>query len=98
MNAKGIAKAHDEILVVLQKYKLSTRELILLMGNVLYSIGASIAGYKGTAPSGANLAKLYYQNAKNPGLAMMSQGELMTTWYDDLPYAEEITTTEPEEK
>lgn len=97
MNVKAIGKAHDEILVVLQKHKFSTRELIILMSNVLFSIGASIAGYKAKAPSGDVLRKLYYQNPKNPGLALMCQGEVMSTWYEDLPYAEELTP-EPEKQ
>lgn len=78
-----IAQAHQEILDVINKYNLSVGEITILYGNLGYTLGASIGGYKEKGPSIEELKKLYYTN---PGLAvaMMLNGITVTTWYEDI--------------
>jgi hypothetical protein len=78
------SKALDEIILILQKYKLRVQDLVLLYGNLGYSIGASIEGLKNTeGPSIDELQKNFYEKP-TVGIAMMLQGMLTTTWYDDV--------------
>jgi hypothetical protein len=66
-------KALEELLGTFQKYKLNQLELVLVCSNLLYSVGASIEGYKGVAPSPTETLKLYYANPQKVGIAMMAQ-------------------------
>lgn len=77
------SKALDDILIVLKEAKLRTQDLILLYGNLGYSIGASIDGLTGSpGPSVEELQKMYYEKP-SIGVAMMLQGILTTSWHDD---------------
>lgn len=78
------SQALNEILEILNKYKLRTQDLILLYGNLGYSIGASIEGMKNSVgPTVEELQKSYYEKP-TVGIAMMLQGLLTTTWQDDI--------------
>lgn len=77
------SKALGDILEVLKAAKLRTQDLILLYGNLGYSIGASIEGLTGSpGPTADELQKTYYEKP-TIGVAMMLQGILTTSWYDD---------------
>lgn len=78
------SEALNEIILTLKKYKLRVQDLILLYGNLGYSIGASIEGLDNTqGPTIDELQKKYYEKP-TVGIAMMLQGMLTTTWYDDV--------------
>jgi len=68
---------------VFQENKPTVGEIIIAMGNLLYTLGASIEGYGEKGPGFEELKKLYYMNPSKIGLAMMMQGLTMTTWYED---------------
>jgi hypothetical protein len=83
------SKALNDILLILKEAKLRTPDLILLYGNLGYSIGASIEGIEpGQGPILQELEKRYYEKP-TVGVAMMLQGMLTTTWHDDLNKNEE---------
>lgn len=83
------AEALNKILVILKEAKLREKDLVLLYGNLGYSIGASIHGVKqGEGPTLDELQKSYYEKP-TIGVAMMLQGILTTTWYDNLNENEE---------
>lgn len=73
--------ALDEVLSVLKKHNLRIQELVLLYGNLGYSIGASIEGLS----EGLTLDELQKKYYENPtvGVTLMLQGILTTTWKDD---------------
>ena len=76
--------ALSEIILTLKKHKLRVQDLILLYGNLGYSIGASIEGIDNTqGPSLDELQKRYYEKP-TVGIALMLQGMLTTSWYDDV--------------
>ena len=74
---------YTELVEIFQKHKPTVGEIIIAMGNLLYSLGASIEKYGEKGPSFEELKKLYYMNPGKVGLAMMMQGLTMTTWYED---------------
>lgn len=78
---KKASEALDEVLAVLKKHKLRIQDLILLYGNLGYSIGASIEGLK-EGPSLEELQKLYYEKP-SIGISLMLQGMLTTSWAED---------------
>lgn len=78
------SNALSEIIEVLKKYRLREQDLVLLYGNLGYSIGASIAGVDpANGPTVDELQKAYYVKP-TLGTAMMLQGILVTTWYSDI--------------
>lgn len=77
---ENTSKALDEVLEVLQKYNLTAQSLVILYGNLGYSLGASIDGYQGgEGPSYEELEKKYYSEP-TIGTSMMLQGLLVTSW------------------
>lgn len=79
------SKALSDILLILKNAKLRTQDLVLLYGNLGYSIGASIEGYDPGAagPTLDELQKSYYEKP-TVGVSLMLQGILTTTWHEDL--------------
>lgn len=83
-NEKKVSKCHDDLIKVFQKHGLTVPEIVIVYGNLGYTLGASIEGYKGTGPSQDEVIKKYYQNTDNIGNALMAQGAIITTWYTTL--------------
>jgi hypothetical protein len=79
--ADKASSALDEVLEVLRKHKLRVQDLILLYGNLGYSLGASIEGLT-EGLTVEELQKKYYENP-TVGVTLMLQGLLTTTWKDD---------------
>lgn len=75
--------ALDQILQILDKHKLRVQDLVLVYGNLGYSIGASIENLVESGPSLEELQKRYYEKP-TIGIAMMLQGMLTTTWGDSI--------------
>jgi len=82
-----VSEAHEKIVDMLKEKKLTVGELLVLYGNLGYTLGASIAGYKEKGPSPEELEKLYYTGSsdrkKHLGVALMLQGMTVTSWYED---------------
>jgi len=73
---------YEELVEVFQKHRPTVGEIIVAMGNLCYTLGASIGKFK-KGPSFEEAKKLYYMDPKRVDLAMMMQGFTMTTWYGD---------------
>lgn len=78
-----VSKVHAELIKVFQKYSLNVGELLLVYGNLGYTLGASVDGHQGTGPSIQELKEAYYTQP-TVGVALMLQGIEVTTWHDDL--------------
>ena len=76
-------KCLDELLSIFQKYKLTTGEIVIIAGNLLYALGASIGNYKKDGPSIKELEKMYYTSPKL-STALMINGIQITLWHDDI--------------
>ena len=88
-DTENTSKALDEILGVLNKHNLKAKDLVLLYGNLGYSLGASVDGYEGgEGPTYEELEQKYYTKP-TVGTALMLQGMLVTTWYDEVEQDDE---------
>lgn len=67
---------------------MNTGEIIIALGNLEYTLGASIDGYKGKGPGIEKLKELYY-SSPSVGVAMMLNGITVTSWYEGLKQKEE---------
>lgn len=76
-------KVYEDLVKVLQKGRPTTGELIILLGNLLYTCGASIGKWPEKGPSFDELQRLYYSEPGRLDLAMMLQGLAMTQWYEE---------------
>jgi len=56
---------------------LTTATLVIVLSNLLYSVGASMEGFDGEGPSVDETLKGHYANPSNIGYALMAQGLLM---------------------
>lgn len=80
---KRCTKVYERLVDVFQEERPTVGETIIALGNLMYSLGASIGGYKDKGPGHEELSKMYYE--KNPptvDVALMLQGLQTTTWYD----------------
>jgi len=83
--AKLINALHDNPLTV--------EDLILVLSNLIYAVGASIEGYKDKTPPASEVMKEYYAKPGRIGFAMMAQGLLMNQkWPEDLKEVSEEKT------
>lgn len=63
---------------------LTTEEIVVAYGNLGYALGASVHGIsEGKGPSPEELRKLYY-TTPTIGVALMSQGMEITSWFKQL--------------
>mgnify|MGYP001403697655 CR=1 FL=1 len=60
----------------------TVNEILVIYGNLGYSLGAAIEGYKDKGPSIKELQEKYYKNP-TVGAALMLQGVEVTGWYKD---------------
>ena len=63
--------------------KATQQEILIALANLIYSIGASIDGYKGKGPPLEELKKMYYANP-TVGISLMLQSMLMSVWAEDI--------------
>jgi len=73
---------YEKLVNIFKDQKLTTGEILIAYGNLGYTLGASIAGYKGTGPSIEELKKSYYENP-TVGVALMLAAFEITNWYED---------------
>ena len=75
-------KIYEELVTIFQKYKPTIGEVLISYGNLGYTLGASIDGYKDKGPSLEELSKLYYSNP-TIGISLMLSGLTTTSWYEE---------------
>lgn len=80
---KKCTDLYEELVKVFQQYKPTVGEILIAYGNLGYALGASIGGHKEKGPSIEYLKELYYSEPGRLDVALMLQGLLVTTWYDD---------------
>lgn len=66
-----------------QGANLRTQDLVVVWGNLGYSLGASIEGFTESGPSLEELQQAYHQNP-TIGIAMMLQGMMATLWSNQM--------------
>ena len=72
-----------ELVEVFQKHKPTVGEIILALGNLCYTLGASIGKHSQPGPSVAEIQKLYYEHPERIDIALMAQGTLLSSWFGD---------------
>jgi hypothetical protein len=82
-NPERCTELYKEALEVFKKYKPTIGEILIAYGNLGYALGASIGNYKKKGPSIEELEKLYYSEPHRLDVALMLQGMLVTTWFDE---------------
>lgn len=88
----------QELIGVLQKYNLRVQDLTVVYGNLGYAIGASVEGHKdGEGPTLEELQQQYY-TSPTLGCALMLQGMLVTSWYDQVSNGLTLENTESDKE
>ena len=78
-------RALDKMIQALQAERLTTEELLAVLSHLIFTVGASIEGYKGTTPPPSEIRKLHLANPEKLGLALMQQGlEMRFIWTEGL--------------
>ena len=72
----------DDLIRVFQQHRPTVGELLVVYGNLGYSLGAGVEGYESTGPDIKELQQKYYSNP-TVGVALMLQGIEVTNWYQD---------------
>lgn len=75
----------EKILEVFKQKKLRTQDIILVLGNLSYSIGAALEGHEPgfTGPTIDELNQKYYTEP-TVGVALMLQGLITVSWHDQI--------------
>ena len=69
---------------IVNDQSISVHEMLHVIGNVCYSIGASLNGYKGRGPNVEQLKQEYINDPENLGTALMLNGLTIQTWTQDI--------------
>ena len=75
-----VDQAYQKLVQIFVEEKLTAGEIIIALGNLTYTLGASMEGYKDKGPSLEKLKEMYYTNP-TLGVAMMLSGITQTSWY-----------------
>ena len=78
------ARILEKLLADFNQEQLTDKEIVLVLSNTMYSLGAYIEGYKNKGPTLKVLEKQYYTQP-TAGNGLMLQGLLMSTWLDTMP-------------
>lgn len=82
LDPEKCSNLHSELIKVFQKNKPTISEILIVYGNLGYSLGASIGGYTEQGPGPEELKKIYYSEPKRIDVALMLQGLMITEWLD----------------
>ena len=75
-----------------QKTPLVSSEMVDVISNLLYSLGACLCGFKDKGPGPEEAMKLYYENPRDLGHAFMAQSfQMNASWHETL---EQLETTD----
>ena len=85
---------YDELVNIFKCYKPTVGEILIAYGNLGYTLGASIEGFKETGPALDKLKEMYY---KSPtlGVAMMLQAVEVLSWFEQYQKAQAGQKEEP---
>ena len=86
---------YEDLVKVYQKHKPTVGSILINYGNLGYTLGASIQGYKDEGPSVEELNKMYYSNP-SLGIALMLQGVTIVSWFSS--WEEQQVKKETKEK
>lgn len=81
-NPQRADKLLTDLVKAFQKHKPTVGEILLVYGNLGYTLGASIGRFEDKGPSAEELQKLYYSNP-TIDIALMINGLHVMTWYED---------------
>ena len=81
-NPERCGVLYKELVKTFQDHKPTVGEIIVALGNLCYTLGASIGKFE-VGPSYEELKKLYYTDPKRLDLALMMQGFIFSSWYGD---------------
>ena len=76
-------EAFGELVDVFQRHRLTVAEILIVLGNLSYTLGASMEGFKEKGPSMEELQKMYYLSP-TPGIALMINGVTVCLYFSDL--------------
>lgn len=82
------SEMYEELVEVFKKYHPTVGEILIAYGNLGYTLGASIGGYKDKGPGPEELQTLYYTMQQEPlskqiSFALMGTGFQVLEWYDE---------------
>ncbi len=83
VSVNKVQKTYDALVKIFQKNKLSVKEILIVLGNLTYTLGASIGEYKDKGP-GINTLQELYLKKPTIDVAMMISGLQFQHWVLDL--------------
>jgi len=72
----------SKLIEAFEEHKPTVGEILVIYGNLGYTLGASIEGHGNTGPNVQELKKQYYTDP-TVGTALMLQGIEVTNWFQD---------------
>ena len=76
------SKLLEQLVDAFTEVKPTVGEILVIYGNLGYTLGASIEGHKGSGPNIKEVKKRYYSEP-SVGNALMVQGIEITNWFQD---------------
>jgi len=73
----------DDLMSAFKKHRPTVGEIIVVCGNLLYNLGSSIGKHGDKTFTPDELQRMYMEAPGKVDVAMMSQGMIMTAWYED---------------
>ena len=73
----------EELIEVFQSHKPTVGEIVTVLSNLTYALGASIGDHGSVGPGVEELKRLYYSEPGRMDVALMLQGLTMATWFLD---------------
>ncbi len=83
VSEKKVQKTYTELVNVFKKNKLNVKEILIVLGNLVYTIGASVGNYGEKGPSPSKLEELYLLKP-TIDVALMITGLNICMWQEDL--------------
>tara|TARA_Y100000310_G_scaffold345804_1_gene470188 strand:- start:10223 stop:10540 length:318 start_codon:yes stop_codon:yes gene_type:complete len=80
-NPEKCSELLEKLIIAFQEYKPTVGEILVIYGNLGYTLGASIEG-ETKGPDIESLKQKYYTNP-SVGAALMLQGIEITNWFQD---------------
>jgi hypothetical protein len=84
IDSEKCGKILEDLITAFNHQSISNKEIVLVLSNLMYTLGAYIEGYKEKGPGIDALEKLYYSHP-TAGVGLMLQSLLMSTWLDSMP-------------
>ena len=81
-NEKKVKKALQALIKTFNSHNLTVSEMIKVIGQLAYSVGAGVGGFDSPAPNHTVLEQEYYTNP-TVDIALMLQGILIQSWVED---------------